>query len=162
MSKKRLSQKSIVPIKEFVFVSIVKIAQDVHLKYQNYKINSFTPKTLARRLVSGNSQKESMRDFGFSYRTTPLPSNKLFIVQEVSAASNNEIKNSLIFLDKAAAEVYALSRTKELYKNLKDDVSALFENCNSYREICTAALTHKELLPSLILINEATFLSSEI
>lgn len=157
MSKKRLSQKSTVPIKEFVFVSTVKIAQDVNIKYPNYEINSFTPKTLAKRLISGNSEKESIRDFGFSYKTTPLPSNKLFIVQEIST-SNNEIKNSLIFLDRTAANAYALS----IYKNLKDDVVALFEKCESYEEICTAALANKELLPSLVFLNEAALLSSEV
>ena len=157
MSKKRLSQKSTVLIKEFVFVSTVKIAQDVNIKYPNYEINSFTPKTLAKRLISGNSEKESIRDFGFSYKTTLLPSNKLFIVQEIST-SNNEIKNSLIFLDRTAANAYALS----IYKNLKDDVVALFEKCESYEEICTAALANKELLPSLVLLNEAALLSSEV
>jgi len=159
MSKKRLSKKSnaTIPIKEFVFISTVKIAQDVNIKYPNYKINSFTPKTLAKRLISGNSQKESMRDFGFSYKTTHLPSNKLFIVQEIST-SNNEIKNSLIFLDRTAANAYALS----IYKNLKDDVAALFEKCESYEEICTAALIHKDTLPSMVVINEAALLSSEV
>lgn len=161
MSKKRLSQASnaTVAIKEFVFISTVKIAQDVHLKYPNYKINSFTPKTLAKRLVSDNSESGSMRDFGFSYKTTPLSSSsKLFIVQEVSTSSN-EIKNSIIFLDRTAANAYALSRSKQIYKNLKDD-AAVFEKCESYETIYAAALMHKEILPSFVVVNEATLLSS--
>ena len=51
--------------KEYKFLSTVKVASDVAAKYPNYKINGFTPKTLAKRLISGHSEKGSMRDFGF-------------------------------------------------------------------------------------------------
>ena len=70
--------------KEYKFLSTVKVASDVATKYPNYKINGFTPKTLAKRLISGNSEKGNMRDFGFEYKTIPLnPIQKLFVVQEV-------------------------------------------------------------------------------
>ena len=70
--------------KEYKFLSTVKVASDVAGKYPIYIINVFTPKTLAKRLISGNSEKGNMRDFGFEYKTIPLnPIQKLFVVQEV-------------------------------------------------------------------------------
>lgn len=55
--------------KEFYFISKVTIAKDVAFKYPNYWINKFTPCTLAKRLISGNSERNSMKNYGFEYKT---------------------------------------------------------------------------------------------
>ena len=59
-------------MKEFTFITTVKIAKDVAKLYPNYKINCFTPKSLAKRFASGNSEKNSLKDFGFEYKTKEL------------------------------------------------------------------------------------------
>jgi hypothetical protein len=59
-------------MKEFTFITTVKIAKDVAKLYPNYKINCFTPKSLAKRFASGNSPKNSLKDFGFEYKTKEL------------------------------------------------------------------------------------------
>jgi len=93
-------------MKEFRFISIVKIADDVESKYPNYHINGFTPKKLAKRLISGNSDKKSKENFGFEYKTTPTkPVKTLFVVQEVGDTK----KNLIVTLDKQIAEDYLLS-----------------------------------------------------
>ena len=43
-------------MKEFTFITTVKIAKNVAELYPNYKINCFTPKSLAKRFASGNSE----------------------------------------------------------------------------------------------------------
>ena len=92
--------------KEFTFVSKVIITDEAKDKYPNYAINGFTPKSLAKRFVSGNSEKGSKENFGFEYKTTPTkPLKKLYIVQEVG----DNIKNLTVTLDKQTAEDYLLS-----------------------------------------------------
>ena len=59
-------------MKEFTFITTVKIAKDVAKLYPNYKINCFTPKSLAKRFASENSPKNSLKDFGFEYKTKEL------------------------------------------------------------------------------------------
>ncbi|MDK2047212.1 hypothetical protein [Aliarcobacter butzleri] len=59
-------------MKEFTFITTVKIAKDVAKLYPNYKINCFTPKSLAKKFTSGNSPKNSLKDFGFEYKTKEL------------------------------------------------------------------------------------------
>ena len=59
-------------MKEFTFITTVKIAKNVAELYPNYKINCFTPKSLAKRFASGNSEKNSLKDFGFEYKTKEL------------------------------------------------------------------------------------------
>ena len=93
-------------MKEFQFISKVKIANDVSKKYPNYKINCFTPKTLAKRFVSGNSEKQSLRNFGFEYKTVPLSHiDKLFVVQKI-ATLNHNIETLAIYFDKKSAQEY--------------------------------------------------------
>ena len=53
-------------MKEFTFITTVKIAKNVAELYPNYKINCFTPKSLAKRFASGNSEKNSLKEFGFT------------------------------------------------------------------------------------------------
>ncbi len=92
--------------KEFTFVSKVIITDEAKDKYPNYAINGFTPKSLAKRFVSGNSEKGSKENFGFEYKTTPTkPLKKLYVVQEIGES----IKNLTVTLDKQAAEEYLLS-----------------------------------------------------
>ena len=59
-------------MKEFTFITTVKIAKNAVELYPNYKINCFTPKSLAKRFASGNSEKNSLKDFGFKYKTKEL------------------------------------------------------------------------------------------
>ena len=59
-------------MKEFIFITTVKIAKNVAELYPNYKINCFTPKSLAKRFASGNSEKNSLKDFGFEYKTKEI------------------------------------------------------------------------------------------
>lgn len=92
--------------KEFRFVSIVRITDEAKYKYPNYAINGFTPKSLAKRFVSGNSEKGTKENFGFEYKTTQTkPLKKLFVVQEIG----DSIKNLTVTLDKQIAEEYLLS-----------------------------------------------------
>ncbi|MDX9742248.1 MAG: hypothetical protein RBT59_00335 [Arcobacteraceae bacterium] len=99
-------------MKEFKFVSTVQIADDVESKYPNYHINGFTPKKLAKRLISGNSDKKSKENFGFEYKTTSIkPLKTLFVVQEIGAVDNT-IQNINMTLDKKTAEDFILSHQK--------------------------------------------------
>ena len=59
-------------MKEFTFITTVKIAKNIAELYPNYKINCFTPKSLAKRFDSGNSKKNSLKEFGFEYKTKEL------------------------------------------------------------------------------------------
>ena len=59
-------------MKEFTFITTVKIAKNVAELYPNYKINCFTPKSLAKRFTSGNSPKNSLKEFGFEYKTKEI------------------------------------------------------------------------------------------
>ncbi|MCT7506521.1 hypothetical protein N5T62_10565 [Aliarcobacter cryaerophilus] len=59
-------------MKEFTFITTVKIAKNVAQLYPNYYINDFKPKSLAKRFTSGNSPKNSLKDFGFEYKTKEL------------------------------------------------------------------------------------------
>lgn len=59
-------------MKEFTFITTVKISNNVAELYPNYHINCFTPKSLAKRLVSANSEKNSLKDFGFEYKTKEI------------------------------------------------------------------------------------------
>ncbi|MDD2697479.1 MAG: hypothetical protein PHF17_01625 [Arcobacteraceae bacterium] len=91
--------------KEFRFVSIVRITDEAKYKYPNYAINGFTPKSLAKRLISGNSEKGTKENFGFEYKTIQTkPLKKLYVVQEVGES----IKNLTVTLDKQIAEDYLL------------------------------------------------------
>ena len=93
-------------MKEFQFISSVKIADDVSKKYPNYTINRFTPKTLAKRLISSNSEKQSLKNFGFEYKTVPiLRVNKLFVLQKIAIA-NNDIETLAVYFDKKSAQEY--------------------------------------------------------
>jgi len=95
-----------VKTKQFTFLSTVVIADDVENKYPNYHINGFTPKKLAKRLISGNSDKKTKENFGFEYKTTPTkPLKTLFVVQEIG----NTIKNITVTQDKQTAEDFILS-----------------------------------------------------
>jgi len=92
--------------KEFTFVSKVTITEDAKYKYPNYHINGFTPQKLAKRLISGNSDKKTKENFGFEYKTTPTtPIKKLYVLQEIG----DNIKNLTVTLDKQIAEEYLLS-----------------------------------------------------
>lgn len=92
--------------KEFTFVSKVIITDEAKDKYPNYAINGFTPKSLAKRFVSGNSEKRTKENFGFEYKTIPTkPIKKLYVVQEVGES----IKNLTVTLDRKIAEEYRLS-----------------------------------------------------
>ena len=68
----RLSKIKGCIVKEFTFITTVKIAKNVAELYPNYKINCFTPKSLAKRFASGNSEKNSLKEFGFEYKTKEL------------------------------------------------------------------------------------------
>ncbi len=93
--------------KQFTFLSTVVIEDDVESKYPNYHINGFTPKKLAKRLISGNSDRGTKENFGFESKTTPIKELKtLFVVQEIG---NNTIKNITVALDKQTAEDFILS-----------------------------------------------------
>ena len=59
-------------MKEFTFITTVKIAKNAAELYPNYKINCFTPKSLAKRFASGNSEKNSLKEFGFEYKTKEI------------------------------------------------------------------------------------------
>ena len=59
-------------MKEFTFITTVKIAKNVAQLYPNYYINDFKPKSLAKRFASGNSPKNSLKDFGFEYKTKEI------------------------------------------------------------------------------------------
>ena len=92
--------------KKFTFLSTVVIADDVSTKYRNYDINGFTPKTLAKRFVPSKSEKGSLKEFGFEYKSKSAKAIKtLFVVQEVG----DTIKNITVTLDKQIAEDYLLS-----------------------------------------------------
>ena len=55
-------------MKEFTFITTVKIAKNAAELYPNYKINCFTPKSLAKRFASGNSEKNSLKEFAFGLK----------------------------------------------------------------------------------------------
>ena len=59
-------------MKEFTFITTVKIAKNIAELYPNYKINFFTPKSLAKRFACGNSAKNSLKEFGFEYKTKEI------------------------------------------------------------------------------------------
>ncbi|PRM88647.1 hypothetical protein [Aliarcobacter cryaerophilus] len=59
-------------MKEYKFITTVRIANNVAKLYPNYNINCFTPKLLAKRFASGNSQRNSLREFGFEYETKEI------------------------------------------------------------------------------------------
>ena len=59
-------------MKEFTFITTVKIAKNVAQLYPNYYINDFKPQSLAKRFTSGNSPKNSLKEFGFEYKTKEL------------------------------------------------------------------------------------------
>ena len=69
-------------MKEFTFITTVKIAKNVAELYPNYKINCFTPKSLAKRFASGNSEKNSLKDFGFEYKTKELKNVGMGLLQD--------------------------------------------------------------------------------
>ena len=95
--------------KKFTFLSTVVIADDVSTKYRNYDINGFTPKTLAKRFVPSKSEKGSLKEFGFEYKSKSAKAIKtLFVVQEIGAVGNT-IKNITVALDKQTAEDFILS-----------------------------------------------------
>jgi hypothetical protein len=115
--------------KEFRFIATVRIADDIALKYPNYWINGFTHKSLAKRLISGNSEKNSMEDFGYKYETVQTRKvKKLFVVQEIGAVED-KVKNIAIFQDKQTADGFlfshqVLSETVRLVVN-ELDISAM-------------------------------------
>ena len=59
-------------MKKFTFITTVRISSNVSKLYPNYYINCFTPKSLAKRFASGNSSKNSLKEFGFEYETKEL------------------------------------------------------------------------------------------
>ena len=69
-------------MKEFTFITTVKIAKNVAELYPNYKINCFTPKSLAKRFASGNSPKNSLKDFRFEYKTKELKNVGMGLLQD--------------------------------------------------------------------------------
>ena len=69
-------------MKEFTFITTVKIAKNVAELYPNYKINCFTPKSLAKRFASGNSEKNSLKEFGFEYKTKELKNVGMGLLQD--------------------------------------------------------------------------------
>ena len=48
--------------KEYKFLSTVKVASDVAAKYPNYKINGFTPKTLAKQAAGREAKHLAFAD----------------------------------------------------------------------------------------------------
>ena len=150
--------------KEYKFLSTVKVANDVATKYPNYKINGFTPKTLAKRLISGNSEKGNMRDFGFEYKTIPLnPIQKLFVVQEV-VVFGDEVRNITVLFDKRIAEEYTLTYSKKVYKGVCNSrgEEIHFNKCTSYREIYELALANQDSLEFMVKLNELDIASKEL
>ncbi len=69
-------------MKEFIFITTVKIAKNVAELYPNYKINCFTPKSLAKRFASGNSEKNSLKDYGFKQKTKELKNVGMGLLQD--------------------------------------------------------------------------------
>ena len=63
-------------MKEFTFITTVRISSNVAKLYPNYYINAFTPKSLAKRFASGNSSKNSLKEFGFEYKTKEIKRNE--------------------------------------------------------------------------------------
>ena len=59
-------------MKEFTFITTVKIAKNAAELYPNYKINCFNPKSLAKRFASKKKKKNSLKEFGFEYKTKEL------------------------------------------------------------------------------------------
>ena len=150
--------------KEYKFLSTVKIANDVATKYPNYKINGFTPKTLAKRLISDNSEKGSMRDFGFEYKIIPLnPIQKLFVVQEV-VVFGDEVRNITVLFDKRIAEDYTLTYSKKVYKGVCNSrgEEIHFDKCTSYDEIYELALANQDSLEFMVKLNELNIASKEL
>ena len=150
--------------KEYKFLSTVKVANDVDTKYPNYKINGFTPKTLAKRLISGHSEKGSMRDFGFEYKTIPLnPIQKLFVVQEV-VVFGDEVRNITVLFDKRIAEEYTLTYSKKVYKGVCNSrgEEIHFDKCTSYDDIYELALANQDSLEFMVKLNELDITSKEL
>ena len=69
-------------MKEFTFITTVKIAKNAAELYPNYKINCFNPKSLAKRFASGNSEKNSLKEFGFEYKTKELKNVGMGLLQD--------------------------------------------------------------------------------
>ena len=69
-------------MKEFTFITTVKIAKNVAELYPNYYINGFTPKSLAKRFASGNSEKNSLKEFGFEYKTKEIKNVGMGLLQD--------------------------------------------------------------------------------
>lgn len=136
-------------MKEFKFISTVRIADDVSKKYPNYEINGFTPRTLAKRLVSGNSKRSTLNDFGFQYTTNSAVSvKKLFLIQKV-IIFGDEIENIEVFFDKKFADEYALVYSKKLYKGV-----FCFDDCKSFEEINNLAIENQDKLEYMIKVSE--------
>ena len=136
-------------MKEFKFISTVRIADDVSKKYPNYKINGFTAKTLAKRLISGNSKRSTMKDFGFQYSTTSvLPLTKLFLIQKV-IIFGDEVENLNVLFDEKIANEYAFIYSKKFYKGVFD-----FKDCKSFEEINNLALENQDKLDYILKVSE--------
>jgi len=57
-------------------------------------------------LISSNSEKQSLKNFGFEYKTVPiLRVNKLFVLQKIAIA-NNDIETLAVYFDKKSAQEY--------------------------------------------------------
>ena len=69
-------------MKEFTFITTVKIAKNVAQLYPNYYINDFKPKSLAKRFTSGNSEKNSLKEFGFEYKTKEIKNVGMGLLQD--------------------------------------------------------------------------------
>jgi hypothetical protein len=69
-------------MKEFTFITTVKIAKNIAELYPNYYINGFTPKSLAKRFASDNSEKNSLKEFGFEYKTKELKNVGMGLLQD--------------------------------------------------------------------------------
>ena len=115
--------------REFKFIATVRIADDIALKYPNYWINGFTHKSLAKRLISGNSEKNSMEYYGYKYDTAQTRKvKKLFVVQEIGAVED-KVKNIAIFQDKQTADKFLFSHqtSSEFVKMVVNelDISAM-------------------------------------
>ncbi|AXH16359.1 hypothetical protein CP985_03170 [Malaciobacter mytili LMG 24559] len=145
--------------KEFYFISKVTIAKDVAFKYPNYWINKFTPCTLAKRLISGNSERNSMKNYGFEYKTIASKKlKKIYLIQEVQINGAN-VKNINIAYDKEFAYSMAYQYCKQYYKKeLKVD----FGNCENYDEFYSMALQNQDLLNSIIIVSEIDISSKTI
>ena len=97
-------------MKEFTFITTVKIAKNVAQLYPNYYINDFKPKSLAKRFTSGNSPKDSLKilDLNIKQRSLKMLAWDYYIIKE----SKNKFRGWT---------QAGLEHLRKQYKNLQDE-----------------------------------------